>query len=468
MAEWKRTTLGEVVAAGGGKIQTGPFGSQLHASDYVDVGIPCIMPMNMKDNRVDLTGIARISEKDAQRLSRHLVQEGDIVYSRRGDVTQKALIRQGEAGYFCGTGCLLVRPGDGIDPEFLTYQLSTTPIKDWLVNQSVGGTMPNLNTGILSKVPLSVPDRATQKRIASVLSALDAKIMLNQRINAELEAMAKLLYDYWFVQFDFPMSAALAKRLGKPKLEGKPYKSSGGPMVYNAELKREVPEGWEVTELRKYLKSNRGLSYTSADIGGVGRPMINLNSFTPNGTYKVDGLKLYSGPVNPSKVLQPYDLLMCNTQQTALDPAKDIIGKSLLVPDIFDEEILSSADVTTISAAKKNLKYYLNSLFNSEYFHRYISGYCSGSNILHLNLEGVLSFRTAIPNDGLLVRFGTFMHSIEQRRNVTLKENQELTALRDWLLPLLMNGQVVVGEAAEKVGMAMAAEPAGKYGKLKP
>jgi len=103
--------LGSLVASGGGKIHTGPFGSQLHASDYVVNGIPCIMPANMKENRVDLTSIAFISNIDAQRLAKYIVKEGDIVFSRRGDVTQKALIGEKETGYFCGTGCLLLRPG---------------------------------------------------------------------------------------------------------------------------------------------------------------------------------------------------------------------------------------------------------------------------------------------------------------------------------------------------------------------
>lgn len=401
------------------------------------------------------------------------VQKGDILLTRTSETIDElgmscvALKDYPGATYSGFAKRLRPRRTGVVDERFIGFYLRSELFRKTMTNNAVMTLRASLNEEIFSYLELILPDYPTQKRIGEVLYSLNQKITLNQRINAVLEAMAKLLYDYWFVQFDFPMSAAQAKRLGKPNLEGKPYKSSGGPMVYNAELKRGVPEGWEVTELRKYLKSNRGLSYTSADIGGEGRPMINLNSFTPKGTYKVDGLKLYSGPVNPSKVLQPYDLLMCNTQQTALDPAKDIIGKSLLVPDIFDEEILSSADVTTISAAKENLKYYLNSLFNSEYFHRYISGYCSGSNILHLNLEGVLSFRTAIPDDGLLERFGTFIQSIEQRKNVTLKENQELASLRDWLLPLLMNGQVRVSApldvtpAEEKVGLAMAAEGAG-------
>ncbi len=395
----------------------------------------------------------------------------------------------------CSNDVLVIRAKTGYSPKFLYYALLRDEFFSHMMNGKKGTKMPRGDKGQIMRYPIPDFPRPVQDRIAAVLSALDAKITLNQRINAELEAMAKLLYDYWFVQFDFPMSAAQAKRLGKAQLEGRPYKSSGGPMVYNPELKREVPEGWEVTELRKYLKSNRGVSYTSSDIGEVGLPMINLNSFNPNSTYKPEGLKLYSGDFNPSKALAPFDLVMCNTQQTALDPAKDIIGKSLLVPDIFDKEALSSHHVTTIGVNKPNLKYLLNCLFNTEYFHKYISGYCAGTNILGLNFQGVLSFRTAIPDDALLESFGTLVLSIERRKSVSFKENQELTALRDWLLPLLMNGQVRVSasssagaleeatpsalldvtpavakvppsrSATAENGLAMAAEGAVKYGK---
>ena len=115
MNNWDTIELGEILKSVGGKIHTGPFGSQLHASDYVDSGVPCIMPANMVDSRVDLSSVAFITESDAQRLSKYIVESGDIVYSRRGDVTLKALIREHEAGYFCGTGCLLLRPGSEID-----------------------------------------------------------------------------------------------------------------------------------------------------------------------------------------------------------------------------------------------------------------------------------------------------------------------------------------------------------------
>jgi type I restriction enzyme S subunit len=115
--EWEQTTLGEICRRGGGDIQTGPFGSQLHASDYVPVGIPSIMPQNIGDNRVVIEGIARITVEDAERLRRYRVRPGDIVYSRRGDVERRALIRDEEDGWLCGTGCLRVRFGEGtVDP----------------------------------------------------------------------------------------------------------------------------------------------------------------------------------------------------------------------------------------------------------------------------------------------------------------------------------------------------------------
>jgi type I restriction enzyme S subunit len=209
-SEWRSTTLGQVVEEGGGFIQTGPFGSQLHASDYVAKGIPTIMPANMANNRVDITGIARITEEDAERLSKHIVQPDDIVYSRRGDVTLKALIRESDEKMICGTGCLLVRPGKGIDPKFLTYHLSSPQNQEWIIRHAIGATMPNLNQGILSNVPLHVPSISIQKAIAHILGTLDDKIELNRQMNATLEAMAQALFQSWFVDFDPVIDNALA------------------------------------------------------------------------------------------------------------------------------------------------------------------------------------------------------------------------------------------------------------------
>lgn len=182
---WRETTLGELCIEGGGGIQTGPFGSQLHASDYVLEGVPSVMPQNIGDNVIHEDGIARIQESDAQRLSKYRMRKGDIVYSRRGDVEKRALVRDANDGWLCGTGCLRVRLGDNSthDPAFLSYVLGTDESREWIVRHAVGATMPNLNTSILSAVPLVVPAPMVQRAIAEVLGSLDDKIAANTKLS---------------------------------------------------------------------------------------------------------------------------------------------------------------------------------------------------------------------------------------------------------------------------------------------
>ena len=210
--DWEYTTLGAACDRGGGDIQTGPFGSQLHASDYVPVGIPSIMPQNIGDNRINVDGIARISAGDASRLSRYLVREGDIVFSRRGDVERRALVRSAEDGWLCGTGCLRVRFGKhGADSRYASYFLGHPSVREWLVRHAHGATMPNLNTSILSACPFVIPPKEEQHTIAHILGTLDDKIELNRRMNETLEAMARALFKSWFIDFD-PVRAKAAIR----------------------------------------------------------------------------------------------------------------------------------------------------------------------------------------------------------------------------------------------------------------
>jgi type I restriction enzyme S subunit len=175
---WRRSTLGAICAAHGGAIQTGPFGSQLHASDYLAEGFPVVMPQDIQTRRVQVEKIARISGTEANRLSRHQLRPGDIVFSRRGDVGRHALAGEREAGWLCGTGCLLVRPGAAWpSPTYLSLALDRTEAKDWLLRHAVGATMPNLNTGILSDVPIMWPE-------TSVLAAFDNYVrVLDERVS---------------------------------------------------------------------------------------------------------------------------------------------------------------------------------------------------------------------------------------------------------------------------------------------
>jgi type I restriction enzyme S subunit len=210
--DWELTTLGEICQRGGGYIQTGPFGSQLHASDYVSIGIPSIMPVNIGDNRVIVDSIAKVKKQDAERLNRHRVRSGDIIYSRRGDVERRALVRPEQDGWLCGTGCLKIDLGTGVvDPLYVSYYLGHCDVRSFISRHAVGSTMPNLNTTIMSSVPFVLPPPDQQRAIARILGALDDKIELNCRMNRALEAMAQALFKSWFVDFD----PVIAKREGR-------------------------------------------------------------------------------------------------------------------------------------------------------------------------------------------------------------------------------------------------------------
>ena len=173
---WRVMTLGNACAEGEGNIQTGPFGTQLHASDYVTEGIPSIMPSDLRDNRINIGSIARIREQDAERLSVYRVHPGDVVYSRRGDVERRSLIRRAEEGWLCGTGCLRVRFGPrGLNPFFGASHLGTLESRAWVVRHAVGATMPNLNTSILGALPMVVPPANLQARYAEIVGPWDER-----------------------------------------------------------------------------------------------------------------------------------------------------------------------------------------------------------------------------------------------------------------------------------------------------
>lgn len=190
-AGWRMSSLGVEARRCGGQIQTGPFGSQLHASDYVSGrGVPVVMPKNILNRRVSTREIARVTEADAERLSRYRLKAGDIVYSRRGDVERHAWISSNEAGWLCGTGCLLVRMGSKwTAPLFISFALDRPESKAWIAQRAIGATMPNLNTSILSEFPVAVPPDAILSAFASLADPIE---LLVSAKNAENKTLAKL------------------------------------------------------------------------------------------------------------------------------------------------------------------------------------------------------------------------------------------------------------------------------------
>lgn len=386
---------------------------------------------NVTNDGFDFTSSHFITKEKDKILRNGKLKRNDIVMMTRGSVGNVALYDETVPYEHIriNSGMIIIRCHNEYSPVFLYYLLKSSFIKKQINDIISGSVQKQFPVSSINALTL-IQENQENWALSYLIKKMDDKIWNNNRIYREICELAKTIYDYWFLQYDFPDE------------NGKPYKSSGGKMFWNEEVKREIPVGWAVSPIGKLFTTNRGVSYNSATLEGKGIPMVNLASFTPTGAYKIDGIKNYSGDYTEDKVLKPYDLVMCNTQQTAIDFSKDIIGRALLVPDIFEGNIVSSHHVNAIRTVDETLKFYLYYLFNSDYFHKYVTGYANGTNIMGLVFKGVEKYISEIPEKRVLQEFAKLSLSIEKKKSEIIRENQELISLRNFLLPLLMNGQV--------------------------
>ena len=176
---WRLTSLGDISS----KVQTGPFGSQLHAHEYTDEGIPVLMPKDLINGRANINSAAKIPETRADDLAKHKLKKGDILFSRRGDVARFGLITEESEGALCGTGCLKASISKEHSALFLSYFLQKSAVRKWLEQNAVGQTMLNLNTTILSELPIMVASsKQEQQKIAKILSTWDNAISTTERL----------------------------------------------------------------------------------------------------------------------------------------------------------------------------------------------------------------------------------------------------------------------------------------------
>ena len=283
-----------------------------------------------------------------------------------------------------------------------------------------------VNEGALKLQVLPIPDKLTQQKIAKVLSDLDAKIELNNKINTELEAMAKTLYDYWFVQFDFP------------DVNGKPYKTSGGKMVWNEELKREIPEGWEVKTLLDIANFVNGLACQKF------RPNENEEYYRvikirEMGSGFTENSEFVSVNIPEKVVVYNGDILF--SWSATLDVKIWTGGTGGLNQHIFK-----------VTSKKYPKSYYYFELLNYLQHFKMIAE-LRKTTMGHITQDHLRESRITIPSMELINELDKILNPILEKKVKLDEENQELSSLRDWLLPMLMNGQVSVGEVEEQLGM---------------
>jgi type I restriction enzyme S subunit len=308
----------------------------------------------------------------------------------------------------------------------------------------IGSSQAQLIAPEIANRTITLPNLSIQKSIGIVLCTLDSKIELNNRINAELEAMAKTLYDYWFVQFDFPYSPPLEGCPQDGVGIGKPYKTSGGKMVWNEELKREIPEGWEVKSISKVIEVKDG-THDSPKPKTTGYPLITSKNL------KVEGLDFEN-----ANLISKEDYLSINKRSKVEtgDILFSMIGNIGTIYKVEEKEINFAIKNVALfkTSQKEDYKNFIYMFLKSIDMDRYMKNVISGSIQKFIGLSSLRNTPFLI-NETYIKKYEIQTKSIfSQLENLKL-ENQELTSLRDWLLPMLMNGQVSVGDFEEELGM---------------
>ena len=311
-------------------------------------------------------------------------------------------------------------------------------IKKEIQKSASGSIQDNINIDYLSKMRIKVPEKDYQDKIVEVLSSIDKKILLNNQINQELEDMAKALYDYWFVQFDFPDQ------------NGKPYKSSGGKMVYNPELKREIPEGWGVTTFSSWISDNKTGDWGKETSQGNYTLEVDcirgadINGLSGNG--KTDMPTRFILEKNKNKLLTDFDIVIEISGGSPTQSTGRIVGISENVLNRFELPLICSNFCKAVSLNEQetfyNFVYEWKNLYDNGVLFSW-EGKTSGiKNLLFDSF--VTNYHIAQPPIDLMEQFFDYASSVDRKIQLLLKQNQELTQLRDWLLPMLMNGQVKV------------------------
>ena len=379
---WEIAKLGDISK----NIQTGPFGSQLHQSDYSECGIPVVMPKDLVGGKISEESIARVDKTHVERLCRHKIEVGDILYSRRGDVGRCAHVTKKEEGWLCGTGCLRVTiDSEKADSRFVFFQLQHPDTVGWVEKHAVGATMLNLNTTILSSVPIRLPALEIQKRIADILSAYDDLIENNQRQIKLLEEAAQRLYKEWFVDLRFPGHE-------------------------NTKIVDGVPEGWSRGLLKELISVNYGKDHKKAPDDG------NIPVYGSGGLMRKCNKSLFSG-------------------EAVLIPRKGSLNNIMYVDETF-----WTVD-TMFYATMKQPHTAIFVYFFVKSFDMYSMNI--GAAVPSMTTKILDAMNVLIPKDEILGKFDKQAKVCFDKIKTLQRQNEQLRKARDLFLPKLMSGEAV-------------------------
>jgi type I restriction enzyme S subunit len=422
MSEYHNKNLGDLAATGRSVI-SGPFGSNIGQRFFQQTGVPVIRGNNLTTDFKKFIddGFVFLTKEKADELNADAIT-GDILFTAAGTIGQVGMIPEDSKyqRYVISNKQLRFRVDKNkADPNYVFYWLASPWIYRAILNRNTGSTVPLINLSVIKSLPIKLPSQISKQRsIASLFSTIDKKIELNNRINAELEAMAKTLYDYWFVQFDFPDDS--------PQGQGKPYKTSGGKMVYNSTLKREIPAGWSDKTLSQIANITMGQSPEGSSYNDEGVGTIFYQGSTDFG-WLFPTTRQYT--TAPSRMAKKGDILL-----SVRAPVGDM--------NIANNDCCIGRGLAALNSktGSDGFLFYVMKYFKQIFDRRNSEGTTFGS----ITKNDLHSLSLAYPTSDLLKKYDEIVTNYNKMIFERSLENRELIALRDWLLPMLMNGQVTV------------------------
>lgn len=373
------------------------------AKHYKNDGIPFLRSLNIKPFKIVNDDIKYISQKFCKKISKSILHEGDVVIVRTGLPGTCCVVPAEYDGCNC-SDVVIVHP----NTELVNAHYLAAFINIWgqrqIHNNKVGAIQQHFNVRSAEEMLIYLPEKEEQEKIAGVVVAINEKIESNNTICSELEAMAKTLYDYWFVQFDFPDE------------NSKPYRTSGGEMVWNEQLKRKIPKEWKVTNIGNLTTVVTGKE--------------DANFSSPNGKYKFFTCS--------------QEALLCDT------PA--FSGQSVLIAGNGDFNVKHysgefNAYQRTYVLIPENQVYYGAMYISAKNQIQAFKNGSNGSIVKFITKGDVENIPFILPNDDSIFHQ---INKLIEKIELCERENEELTKLRDWLLPMLMNGQATVVDAEEE------------------
>jgi type I restriction enzyme, S subunit len=390
---------------------------------------------NIKNSRIIYDESDRkITQSSFQKINKRTkLAYDDVVIATVGSIGRTAIIRENELNYdFQRSVGIIKTDKTKLSSNYLHYYFQLPYVQNRLKNLSKGAVQKCLFISDLIDIDIDIPeDFSSQQNISKILSDFDSKIELNNKINAELEAIAKLFYDYWFVQFDFPISAAQAASMGKPELKGRPYKSSGSKMVFNEELKREIPEEWGVDKIENILDT---------DLGGT--PSTKVKKYWDGEIPWLNSGEIANFPIIMSEEHITAEAIS-NSAASLMPSGTCVLSITRhLRPSILAVQACANQSVVGIYESEKLKASYIYPFLKNE-IPRFMS-LRTGAQQPHINKGTIDKSLIINPSNDVLQEYYSKVNSLYKKIINNAFQNQQLASLRNWLLPMLMNGQVKV------------------------